>query len=538
MPDLIHTLSEQDLGFLKMIAAAWGLELNAPDANAALPILIAGMSNRLLTQEIIETLPDAARQAVYALLNNDGRLSWSLFCRRYGEVRALGASRRDRERPDLNPTSPAEVLWYRGLIGRAFFNLPPEPQEYAYIPDDLLSLLEPLNLPQNTPPGEPASKNDYTHTIPATLRILDDTCTLLAALRSGLPMDEVEEYLTIPSPLLTSLCQEAGLINENNQPDTEKVKNFLEAEPLASLRMLVDAWKGSSTFNDLRFLPGLIFEGEWQNAPLQTRTTILNMLEQLPQDEWWSLPNFVSAVYERQPDFQRPAGDYDSWFIRQAGSETYLRGFATWDDVDGALLRFIICSPLHWLGMVDLAAPKPGSAPKAFRPSQWAGLLWQGLPVAEHTPKPVSIKINRDGHIRISRHTPRAARYQISRFCKWIELWKDIYHYHVTPASLERAAQHGLQAAHLRAYLTHLPDVIIPPSFLKALKRWEKFGTQARLEKVILLRVDSPEVVTALKKSSAARYISEVLNPTTILVQPSKLEKVRTALMEMGYLVD
>ena len=45
------------------------------------------MSNRLLAQEIIETLPDAARQAIFALLNNQGQLSWSLFCRRFGEVR-------------------------------------------------------------------------------------------------------------------------------------------------------------------------------------------------------------------------------------------------------------------------------------------------------------------------------------------------------------------------------------------------------------------------------------------------------------------
>ena len=75
MPDLLHTLHEQDLGFLKIIAAAWGLELQAPDAETALPLLVAGMSNRLLAREIIETLPDAARQAIYALLNNQGQLS-------------------------------------------------------------------------------------------------------------------------------------------------------------------------------------------------------------------------------------------------------------------------------------------------------------------------------------------------------------------------------------------------------------------------------------------------------------------------------
>ena len=36
----------------------------------------------------------------------------------------------------------------------------------------------------------------------------------------------------------------------------------------------------------------------------------------------------------------------------------YLRGFSTWDEVDGALVRFLITGPMHWLGLVDLAAPR------------------------------------------------------------------------------------------------------------------------------------------------------------------------------------
>jgi Helicase conserved C-terminal domain len=539
MPDILHTLHEHDLGFLKIIAEAWGLELQAPDAETALPLLIAGMSNRLLAQEIIETLPDAAHQAVHALLNNEGRLSWSLFCRRFGEVRSLGAGKRDRERPDLHPASAAEVLWYRGLIGRAFFNLPPEPQEYAYIPEDLLALLEPLSIENALPAGNPAPTESYAHILPASLRILDDACTLLAALRSGQSLPNVEKsMLSIPAKVLTTLCRAAGLIDEEYNPDTEKLRLFLEAEPLQTLEILVKAWQTSFNFNDLRFIPGLIFEGEWQNAPLQTRTTILSMLEQLPQDEWWSLPAFVQAVYERQPDFQRPAGDYDSWFIRPTDSETYLRGFASWEDVDGALLKFIICGPLYWLGMVDLATPQTSAAPISFRPSQWAGLLWQGRPAAEPPSETGSIKINRDGHIRISRHTARAARYQISRFCDWEKLDNGTYHYLLSPASLEKAAKQDLKPAHLLAYLNRLPDILIPPSLLKALKRWEKHGTQAALENVTLLRVDSPEIITALQNSPTARHISDVLNPTTVLIKPSQLNKVRTALVEMGYLVD
>ncbi len=162
MPDLTHTLQGNDLGFLRMVAGAWGIELNSPDAYIALPVLVSAMQNRQLVNEVIESLPAAARGALMALIENDGALPWSLFCRKFGEVRVMGAAKRDRERPDLNPESPAELLWYRALIGKAFFNLPPEPQEFAYLPDDLLEYLQPLGVPR-TPAAWPArfSRRDY-----------------------------------------------------------------------------------------------------------------------------------------------------------------------------------------------------------------------------------------------------------------------------------------------------------------------------------------------------------------------------------------
>ena len=51
----------------------------------------------------------------------------------------------------------------------------------------------------------------------------------------------------------------------------------------------------SPTFNELRLLPGLKFEGEWDNDPLQARQAMLELLSHLPRDQWWSLPAFVAA---------------------------------------------------------------------------------------------------------------------------------------------------------------------------------------------------------------------------------------------------
>ncbi len=101
----------------------------------------------------------------------------------------------------------------------------------------------------------------------------------------------------------------------------ETVKAFLEAPRAEALAALGRAWLPSTAFNELRQLPGLRFDGEWQNDPRRTRESILGFLAGLPAGTWWSLTAFTAAIKETAPDFQRPAGDYNSWFIRREGSE-------------------------------------------------------------------------------------------------------------------------------------------------------------------------------------------------------------------------
>ena len=120
MPDLTHTLQGQDLSFLRMVARAWGIDLSAPDVHTALPVLVQALTDRALFEEILEALPRQQVEILAEVSRSGGKLPWPRFVRKFGDVRSMGAGKRDRERPDLNPASPVESLWYRGLIGRAF----------------------------------------------------------------------------------------------------------------------------------------------------------------------------------------------------------------------------------------------------------------------------------------------------------------------------------------------------------------------------------------------------------------------------------
>jgi hypothetical protein len=538
MPDLIHTLQGHDLGFLKIVAGGWGVELVAPDAAAAMPILCNALMERPLVQEVLEALPPEAHEALQALLENDGRLSWPVFCRRFGEMRPMGPGKRDRERPDLQPVSTTELLWYRALIGKAFFNIEAEPQEYAYIPDDLVEFLSPLAADSIALLGRPASPVECAHPILATDRIVDHACTLLAALRMSMDISSLDTGWDLPAGTLKDLLVTTGLLDFSNIPLPDVTRAFLESSRAEVLSSLAQSWVDSTTFNDLRHLAGLKFEGEWRNDPLQARMTVLEMLSRLPEDSWWSLSAFIAAVHNRVPDFQRPAGDYDSWYIRKEDSETYLRGFSSWDDVDGALLRYLITGPLHWLGFFDLAAPSPDQPAAAFRPSAWAPELWMGAPPKGLPTENQPVRVSSDGRMVLSPLTPRPVRYQAARFCNWEGETPNDYRYRLSPASLERAQQQGLKVQHLVTLLRRNVSGPLPPDLLQALERWEKFGAQAHLEKAILLRVSSADVLAALRKTRAARYLGEALNATTVIVKPGGENAVRSALAECGYLAD
>ena len=228
MPDLFDSLLKQDIGHLRIIAEFWGLELDSKSADAAREKLTISLLDPKLLAELTDTLPPEADSAITYLINVGGRIPWPTFTRKFGEIREAGPGKRDREKLHLKPASAAEILYYRGLLARAFFDTEKGPQEFAYIPDDLLSL---LNREDNTPVlvggikevraekkderhspalapgasvhrtqvqvgkssgvqesealGRPASPAEKGQEIPANDFILDDVTTLLAALRMG-----------------------------------------------------------------------------------------------------------------------------------------------------------------------------------------------------------------------------------------------------------------------------------------------------------------------------------------------------------------
>jgi hypothetical protein len=551
MPELLQSLLKQDIGHLRIISEFWGIELESITADDAREELSASLLDADLIAEVVESLSPQAQSALRALVKGEGRIPWVVFTRQYGDIREMGAAKRDRERPHLKPASTAESLYYRGLLARAFFDDDKGPQEFAYIPDDLLEQLynifdeeevvdEPVEVKADLPEeaavevealGRPASPGEKGREILADDSILDDATTYLAALRMGKNMDASGKPLAsqVQLPALQSLLTTARLIRKDI-PQAEAVKNFLECPRSEALKILQDAWIESDTFNELWLVPGLLCEGEWRNNPQETREFLLNLLDALPEDKWWSLSAFVRDIKQKYADFQRPAGDYDSWFIKRKSDGQYLRGFASWDQVDGALVKYFVTDILPWLGQVDLSIAEGVSEPTAFRIK--SNVDGQKL---EETGK---IHVSSQGVISIPRSAPRVVRYQVSRFCEWDEPKENIYRYRLSTSSLSKAREQGLKVEHLLVLLSRHTEAGVPPSLVKALKRWEVNGTEARVQTQVILKVSKPDVLEEMRKSKAAKFLGEVLSPTTVVVKSGAIQKVLEALTELGLLAE
>ncbi|MGD8404396.1 MAG: helicase-associated domain-containing protein [Anaerolineales bacterium] len=558
MPDLFISLQKHDLGHIRIVADLWGIELTPNETEAAIKELRASLLDPELLAEILESLNPKAQSALEALVAKNGRIPWAEFTRRFGDVREIGAGKRDREKPHLSPESTAEILFYHALLARAFFNTASGAQEFAYIPDDLLNLFNlnsswpgleeptqtssipnahsvdrddheeeienPVNVVDKQPLGRPASPGEKVHPLPPTDDLLDEATTLLAAMRMGIEIPDTQ----IPVQVLEEFLKSAEIILKSRLKP-ERVKSFLEASRDEALQTLTEAWLESETFNELRQLPSLIFEGEWKNQPLVTREFLLNLLDAIPEDKWWSLTAFIRDVKAKYPDFQRPAGDYDSWFIKRESDGEYLRGFAYWDQVDGALIKYFITKVLFWLGQVDLAVPEDGTEPTAFK------VISEKAKVKSEEGKIVA---RSNGQIAVPRFVPRAVRYQVARFCEWDDPKADAFQYRITPASLERAGEQGLKVEHLLALLAKHTSGGIPPVLVKALKRWEANGTEARVQTQVVLRVSRPEILEELRKSKAARFLGEILGPTAVIIKDGAQSKVLAALTELGLLAE
>ncbi len=528
MPTTKQMLSHADYSepVIEAIAELRGaFLLEGDESESVVELLAAQISDPESIQSIVEELSVAephCSQALELLLQHGGQMSAAQFTREFGGVRRMGAAKQLREQPWLAPESTCERLFYLGLIGLGFSaaETSKQPQSIVYIPSDVIPWLPQPSRAESiegfavqavdSPPESERRVADDA--------FLEDAGTLLGYLHNhtirladGAPhpddLDRFTERLLEPynsdsaptiysdaqsvdkdterpeirirerqirTNLLLHIAKRLGWLKLGEDDSITLTKNrvraFLDAPRAEQRRMLWNGWRNSPDWNDLCQTPELecVNRSKWQNDPLQTRTTILNLIAKLEPGVWYKESSFLYAVKGIEPDFQRPTGEYDSWYIHKTSTQEFLSGFARWNEVEGQLLRFLIHGPLHWLHSVDLAEVE---GERLFSLSQLGSFMLfdDASQPAEQSRLP--IMVGTDFTITVPLGTPLRDRFNVERFADFESSQPD-YTYQIRQRSLNRANSEGITPQRVLKFLADQGS-IVPPHVSEKLEQFQ-----------------------------------------------------------------
>ena len=536
MPDISNIFSPEDPGFLRTVAQVWGVEELDTNFEELLFHLKTLIGNNETMEEVFSTLPELAIQALYVLAANGGKMPWADFSHKYGSIREMGAGRRDRLHPELNPETVSEILFYKGFLGRLFLDEKPEPREFVFIPDEILVGIRKVDPGIANLPGQPIQLNTIHDFQLANDSLLQDICTLVTALRLGIPKEEIRILpLEAEEKFVHVMLKECGMVSEQDIVKSDPVKEFLELPRSKAIYKLANIWRNSPDLHDLNMVEGLIFERNCSNDPLSVKELVLEVLGQISPNTWWDLKSFVDYFHSHHPNFLRPSGDFNSWFVREKETGQYLQGFDAWNKIEGRLLEFLVTKPLHWLGFLDLGFSSPKGEPSSFRLSRWWKVLSLSQAPSFSDPAPEDVFITSRGKITVPLSSPLSVRYLIGRFSKLVDKNPHAYSYQVTHESLKIAKKQGLKTSQFVKIIQSHSSSPFPPTLLKALQNWESVGPQAHFKDLKIIRFSNSNIVSILVKSKAAKYIKESLNPTTIAYDPGGEKIIKSVLLEAGY---
>ncbi len=564
MKNLRQCLIDCDMALLRAIAKRRGITLTSNRRREVVEQLAEELAQPESISDVLERSKPQELEALESLVAEGGSNKLHLFVRQHGEIRAFGPGRLERECPWENPVSAAEGLWYSGLIYRAFDEVEGQTSEFIFVPRDVLPLLPDA---EKKPPVfivETASAPSAIRQ--GDLTLVQDICAFLSYLQNEdvkplkdgslarrdierinqrfLVKDDLAEIRhgeeTERLAFLHHLCQRLGLVHTSEgflKPNPPEAKRWLKAPRGEQLLALQEAWRKDPDWNELWRVKSLRCEPTgWHNDPLLARKKILEHLARCPPQQWLSLTSFTEAIKEDDPDFQRPDGDYTSWYIREVATGQYLTGFEHWDQVEGALIVHLVTKPLHWLGATSLGYDAEGNL-RSFLVTPWGAALL-GLPGGIPAEVPPSLMVVQPDFTIIA---PTGGslydRFQLERVAAW-QSSGESYLYRLTRASLARGLRQGIKIEMILAFLKRVSGGQVPKNMVLALRNWDKRRGQIRVRRALLLQVESEPIMEELITSPQTRaYLREIISPKAAIISREDWPKLLDELRKLGYVI-
>ena len=349
MKGLLATLNDCDPGMLPALAEAWGVASKSLGDDEIIPQLQHAMLDPAVCERAWDNLDEPARAALQLLVSSaQQRMKIGQFERFYGKIRKLGRAQIEKEKPHQQGQSIAETLYYRGLISEGFDKVGDNLIGFVYVPSDLIEAL-PLHktsfeniLDDEDFPDDDMPRLDIVeeaqNVSQADTSIVDDMTTLLAFLQANSAATDgtslAADVVSALSPhllndsesrldFLLGIGISANLITTQDgkaYPRRNEARDWLTLSRSDQIRQIALAWLESQTYRDLWQIPGLYPDDSgWSYDTAAARDAVMSLLAELaPEQGWLSVNDLIEIIKTIEPDFQRPDGDYDSWYIRNA----------------------------------------------------------------------------------------------------------------------------------------------------------------------------------------------------------------------------
>jgi hypothetical protein len=492
-------LAEYPRVMLEAIAEGWGLTLTDEQLPEIVERLVADMTNSDNVRRVIRKLSDVELAAL-ATVAGAGQTKAHALARKYGDVRHLGPGRLEWEQAWRTPASAVEHLWFLGLLhigygmderfhGKVFF-VPPE--ILLAIPSLAVSRPEfkvrVVPAPQNVrDDGESLARGVFVllsylrnGSVRSRRGILSarDLNRLLPRLRhAGLRTERTDTPHAPHLSFLQHMCLKAGLARrpEGLWKPTDEAARWLKQDALNRCRSLYQVWLDDPDWNELWIMPGTRCEDTgWHNDPIIARKAVIACLNTCPANSWIDAASFLGALYELDPDFMRPDGDYDSWYIRDAVSGRYLMGFSSWHQVEGELVRHLLETSLAWLGVVALGYSAMGERADRFMLTDRGAVIMGSSGI---TPAPpLRLMVRPDLQVIVPHEASWYDRFLLERFARWVDEGPHSARYRIDAQSIRTCLDEGVGPDQILAFLRRAGGARVPAPVVRSVRGWGSDG--------------------------------------------------------------
>ena len=471
---------------LEAIAEGWGVALTDEQTDEIVDRLVVEMTHIEGIRIVLQRLGDVERQAL-AFVAVQGQVRSHVMTRKYGGIRRLGPGRLEWQKAWRDPVSPVEHLWFLGLLHREYGVDSVYHGEVFFVPPDLQGALPPMEV------ALPAFRVEHVRKPPTARDDRDalarDVFAMLAHLRKNSVRAKrgvlaKHEFARLRPRLAGSeqpqrmrflhhICEEAGLIfrGDGVWRPTDEAAGWLKDGALARRRALYHTWLEDRNCNDLCMVPDVVCEDTgWRSDPVLARRGILDHLLKCPTDAWLRVTSLVDSIHDVDPDFMRPDGDYESWYIRDARTGHYLMGYDNWDKVEGALIRYFVEYPLYWLGVVAIGYLQGEDGASCFRLTDSCAAT-VGLHELDEAPVQQMI-VQSNLRVIVPLTASWYDRYLLERFARWEGEEHGTARYVIDDASVRACLARGVSINQILAFLRRATGDTVPAGALRSIESW------------------------------------------------------------------